>query len=254
MFAHGFGCDQTMWRLVAPAFEQRYRVVLFDHIGCGNSDPTGYDPAAYARLDRYAEDVAAICQDLELSNVTFVGHSVSAMIGVLAHIAHPDLITALVLIGPSSRYVDEGDYTGGFSRADIDELLELMDANRLGWQDPLAGMVMSGTDQPELKGELESAFCKADPFIARQFAETTFLGDNREDLARVTAPTLILQSRSDVIAPLPAGEFVHDHIPGSKFVVVDTAGHCPHLTAPAATIEAMEQFLTSLPDLRSPRS
>ncbi|MGB0102118.1 MAG: alpha/beta hydrolase [Nocardioides sp.] len=243
VFAHGFGCDQSMWRLVAPVFEDRYRVVLFDHIGCGAADSTDYDPVAYASLSRYAEDVLAICRELELRDVVVVGHSVSAMVAVLAQIVAPDLIAALVLLGPSACYVDDGDYAGGFTRPDIDDLLELLDSNHLGWQAPLADMVMAGTDRPELTAELEESFCRTDPDIARQFAEVTFLGDNREDLQQVSAPTLVVQSASDAIAPLSAGEFVRDHIPGARFALIDTVGHCPHLSAPGETIDAIEAFL-----------
>ncbi len=234
-------------------FEDRYRVVLFDHIGCGASETAGYDPADYANLERYAEDLASICRELSVRDVTVVGHSVSAMIGVLAHIANPEIFTALVLIGPSARYIDDAEYVGGFSRSDIDDLLELMAANQLGWQDPLSGMVMSGSDQPELKDELEAAFCRADPNIARDFAATTFLSDNRDDLAKVTAPTLIVQSHTDIIAPLSAGEFVRDHISGAQFVMIDTVGHCPQLSAPEATVRAIDGFLRSLPDPRYAR-
>ena len=246
VFAHGFGCDQTMWRLVAPAFEDRYRVVLFDHIGCGAAERTGYDPADYASLERYAADVVAIGEELDLRDATFVGHSVSAMIGVLAQQARPDLFGALVLVGPSARYLDDGAYVGGFSRSDIDELLELMAANRLGWQEPLADLVMAGDDRPDLTGELRETFCRADPDIAHHFAEVTFLSDNRDDLAGVAVPTLVLQSRYDAIAPMSAGEYVHDHVSGARIVVVDTVGHCPQLSAPEATIAAIEDFLQAL--------
>jgi sigma-B regulation protein RsbQ len=243
LFAHGFGCDQNMWRLVAPAFEATHQVVLFDHIGAGRSDLSAYDPVRHGTLAGYAEDVVTLCRELDLHEVVYVGHSVSAMIGVLAHLAAPGLFDRLVLVGPSARYVDDEDYHGGFSRADIDELLELMDSNHLGWQDTLAGAVMGTPDRPDLERELADSFCRTRPDIARQFAEVTFLADNRADLAAVRVPTLVLQNRTDSIAPVSAGEFVRDAIPGADYALIDASGHCPHLSAPADTIAAMKAFL-----------
>jgi sigma-B regulation protein RsbQ len=239
LFAHGFGCDQSMWRLVAPAFADEFRVVLFDHLGSGHTDPDAYDPVAYSTLDRYAQDVLEICHELDLREVVYVGHSVSAMIGVLAQIAEPDRFSRLVLINPSARYVDDGDYVGGFSRTDIDELLELMDSNNLGWQQPLAGMVMPGPELGEERAELDESFCRTRPDIARKFAAVTFLSDNRDDLASVSVPTLVVQNRHDTIAPLPAGTFVRDHIPGATLEIIETSGHCAHLSAPAETVAAV---------------
>lgn len=243
VFAHGLGCDQSMWRHVAPLFEDRFRVVLFDHIGCGASDPRGFDPVDYATLDRYADDVLAICAELGLRDVVFVGHSVSSIIGVLAQVKEPDLFAALVLVGPSPRYLDDGDYVGGFSRPDIDELLELMDANLLGWQQPLAGLVMTGSERADLTKELEDSFCRTDQALVRHFARVTFLSDNRADLGRVTVPTLVVQSASDVIAAPQVGEFVRDHVPGATLALIDTVGHCPHLSAPEQTFAAIDTFL-----------
>jgi sigma-B regulation protein RsbQ len=245
VFAHGFGCDQTMWRKVVPEFERDHHVVLFDLVGSGGSDLASYDPDRYVSLEAYAADVLALCRELELQDVVFVGHSVSAMIGVLAQIAEPERFAALVLVGPSARYLDDRDYAGGFSEADIAELLELMDSNHLGWQDPLAGLVMANPDRPELKTEVEASFCRTRPDIARQFARTTFLGDNREDLRRVTVPTLVLQTSQDTIAPLTAGAFVHDQIPDSRMVVIEGQGHCPHLSAPSETATAIREFLSA---------
>jgi sigma-B regulation protein RsbQ len=245
LFAHGFGCDQAMWRLVAPAFEARYRVVRFDLMGSGGSDLSSYDPDAYSTLDRYAQDVLEICRELGLEDVVFVGHSVSSMIGVLAHLADPGRFSRLVLVGPSARYLDDEGYVGGFGRSDIDDLLELMDSNNLGWQEPLATMVMPGTELVEERGELDASFCRTRPDIARQFAAVTFLGDNRDDLPGVSVPTLVLQNRHDTIAPLSAGQFVHEAIPGASMEIIETSGHCAHLSAPAATIAAIDAFLAS---------
>ncbi|MFB9315617.1 alpha/beta fold hydrolase [Nocardioides plantarum] len=245
LFAHGFGCDQAMWRFVAPAFEDRYRVVRFDLAGSGGSDLSQYDAEEYSTLGRYAEDVVEICRELRLEDVVFVGHSVAGMIGVLAHLADPGRFSRLVLVGPSARYIDDDGYVGGYSRADIAELLDLMDSNNLGWQQPLATMLMPGTELDAERSELDASFCRTRPDIARRFAAVTFLGDNRTDLVEVTVPTLVLQNRHDSIAPLPAGEFVRDAIPGATMQVIETSGHCAHLSAPAETIAAIDAFLPS---------
>jgi sigma-B regulation protein RsbQ len=243
MFAHGFGCDQNMWRLVAPAFEDRYRTVLFDHVGAGGSDLSAFSPEKYSKLDGYADDVVEIGRALSVTGGIFVGHSVSAMIGVLASHKAPDLFDTLVLIGPSPRYVDDVDYTGGFSRAQIEELVEFLDSNHMGWSAAMAPVIMGNPDRPELGEELTNSFCRTDPDIAKHFARTTFLSDNRSDLAGVKARTLVLQCSDDVIAPLVVGEFVHRHIPGSSLVVMKATGHCPNLSAPEETVAAIDAFL-----------
>ncbi len=249
IFAHGFGCDQEMWRLVSPRFADDHRVVLFDYVGCGGSDASAFDPTKYASLDGYVSDVIDIIDELGLSDVIFVGHSVSAMIGVLASIARPDLFGALVLVGPSPRYIDDDGYVGGFASADIDELLSSLDNNYLGWSRTMAPVIMDNRDQPELADELESSFCRVDPVIARQFADVTFRSDNREDLSKVAVPTLIVQSARDVIASQTVGGFVHQQISGSEMVVLDVSGHCPHLSAPEPTYEAIRQFVARVPVL-----
>lgn len=242
VFAHGYGCGQEMWRHVAPEFVSDHRVVLFDLPGSGNSDLTGYDPAAYTDLDDYARDLVELLGELDLTEVDIVAHSVSTMISVLAHLRAPDLVRRLVLVTPSARYLDDEDgYRGGFSAGDIDDLLNLMSHNHLGWQDPLAGMVSGGL--PEVNAELVDSFCRTRPDIARQFAEVTFRGDNREDLFRVTVPTLVIQASDDGIAPPPAIDFVCDAIPKAERAVVETRGHCPHLSAPGPVVEAIRSFL-----------
>jgi sigma-B regulation protein RsbQ len=244
VFAHGFGCDQHMWRHVAPAFEDDHRVVLFDHVGAGESELSAYDPARYASLDGYAADVVEILDALDLGPVVFVGHSVSAMIGVLAALREPDRFAKLVLVGPSPRYVDDGDgYAGGFSRADIEELLGSLESNYLGWSSTMAPAIIGNPDRPELGEELTNSFCRTDPEIAAQFARVTFLSDNRADLPRLALPVLILQSRVDAIAPPFVGEYVHGAIPGSTLVVLDATGHCPNLSAPDETATAIRAFL-----------
>src|SRR5687767_2834199 len=225
MFAHGFGCDQNMWRLVVPAFEDAYRIVLFDHVGAGQSDASAYDRRKYGTLDGYASDVLEICRDLQLSDVIFVGHSVSAMIGVLAARQEPDRFKALVLVGPSPRYIDDADYVGGFSRQDIEGLLSALDSNYLGWSSSMAPIIMGNAGRPELGQELTNSFCRTDPDIAAHFARVTFFSDNREDLRFVRTPVLILQCSDDVIAPNAVGEYVHRQMPGSRLVVMEASGH-----------------------------
>ena len=243
VFAHGFGCDQEMWRLVVPAFEPDHRVVLFDHVGSGRSDLSAYDPVKYNALDGYADDVVEICRELGLDDVVFVGHSVSAMMGVLAAARAPGLFGALVMVGPNPRYVDDGDYTGGFSREDVAALLESLDSNHLGWSAAMAPVIMGNPDRPELTAELTNSFCRTDPDIARQFARVTFLSDNRADLPGVRVPTLVLQCSDDAIAPEPVGRYVHAQVPGSVFTQLAATGHCPHLSAPEETVAAIRAFL-----------
>ena len=243
VFAHGFGCDQNMWRFVAPAFADEYRTVLFDHVGAGGSDLSAYDRNRYGSLQGYARDVLEICRTLGLRDAVFVGHSVSAMIGVLAAVAEPGVFESLVLVGPSPRYTDDGDYAGGFSQEDIEDLLESLDSNYLGWSTAMAPVNMGNPDRPELGAELTNSFCRTDPEIARHFARVTFLSDNRADLPKVAARTLILQCAEDVIAPQCVGEHVHRCIPGSELVLMKATGHCPNLSAPEETIAAIRAFL-----------
>jgi sigma-B regulation protein RsbQ len=246
LFAHGFGCDQSMWRLVTPAFERDHQVVLFDHVGAGGSDLSAWSATRYASLEGYARDVLEICEELDLRDVVFVGHSVSAMIGVLAAAREPDRFAGLVLVGPSPRYVDDPPYRGGFEAADIEELLESLDSNYLGWSAAMAPAIIGNPERPELGEELTNSFCRTDPSIARHFARVTFTSDNRDDLARVAVPCLVLQSREDVIAPLEVGEFVHSRIPDSTLVVLDATGHCPNLSAPGQVVAAIQDWLPAL--------
>ena len=247
VFAQGFGCDQNMWRFITPAFERDYRVVLFDYVGHGQSDTSTYDPSRYATLDGYAADVLEICAALDVQHGVFVGHSVSAMVGALASIREPERFDHLVMIGPSPRYIDDTDYVGGFTRPDIDELLDSLESNYLGWSSAMAPVIMGRPDRPELGEELTNSFCRTDPAIARRFARTTFLGDNRGDLLHVPARTLVLQCANDVIAPDAVGQYVHNQLPNSVLVRMHATGHCPNLSAPEETIAAMKAFLASSP-------
>jgi sigma-B regulation protein RsbQ len=243
VFAHGFGCDQNMWRLVTPAFEKDFRIILFDHVGAGGSDLSAYDPVKYASLEGYADDVVELCRELGVQHGVFVGHSVSAMISVLAAKKAPELFDDLVMVGPSPRYTDDGDYVGGFSEAQIHELLDFLDSNHMGWSQAMAPVIMGNPDRPELGEELTNSFCQTDPEIAKGFARTTFLSDNRNDLDGVTTRALVLQCSDDVIAPQAVGEYVHRKLPNSRLVLMKATGHCPNLSAPEETIAAIRAFV-----------
>ena len=242
LFAHGFGCDQHMWRGVAPAFEADHRVVLFDLVGAGRSDTSAYDRERYGTLHGYAEDVLEICAALDLRQVVFIGHSVSATIGLLAAAAEPDRFAKLVLVAPSPCFIDDEGYVGGFTREDIEGLLESLDSNYLGWSAAMAP-VIAGADNLEAGAELTNSFCRTDPEIARHFARVTFLSDNRADLARVRTPALVLQCSDDALAPEAVGRYVHEQLPGSRLVLMAATGHCPNLSAPAETVAAIKAFL-----------
>jgi sigma-B regulation protein RsbQ len=244
VFVHGFGCDQAMWRFVAPDFEVDHRVVLLDLVGAGRSDLSAYDPEKYNSLQGYASDIVEVCRELELRDAVLVGHSVSAMIGVLACQQAPELFGALVMVGPNPRYVDDGDYVGGFSRTDIAGLLDALDANHLGWSTQMAPVIMGNPEHPELAEELTNSFCRTDPGIAAQFARVTFLSDNRADLPTVPVPTLVLQCSEDAIAPDVVGRFVAEQVPGSVFLQLKATGHVPHLSAPEETTAAIRAFLS----------
>lgn len=243
LFAHGFGCDQNMWRFVSPAFEDKFRVVLFDHVGAGGSDLKAYDHKKYSTLEGYADDVVEIGNDLRLKDAIFVGHSVSAMIGLLASLKAPGMFRSLVMVGPSPRYIDDDNYVGGFKQQQIAELLDFLANNHMGWSTAMAPVIMGNSDRPELGEELTNSFCRTDPAIAKDFARVTFNSDNRADLSEVSIPTLILQCSEDVIAPLAVGEYVHRNIPNSELVILKATGHCPNLSAPDEVISAMRDFV-----------
>lgn len=244
LFAHGFGCDQNMWRFVAPAFEEQYRVIRFDFVGCGRSDMGTYTAARYESMNGYADDVLEICAALDLREVLYVGHSVSSMIGVLASLREPERFQRLLFVCPSPRYINDADgYIGGFDRADIEGLLAIMEKNDLGWATFLAPIVMKNADQPELTEELEASFCAANPDTARRFAEVTFFSDNRADLPGVRVPSLILQCQDDAIAPLEVGAYLHQHLPQSTLRLMQATGHCPHLSHPVETIQMISEYI-----------
>lgn len=243
LFAHGFGCDQNMWRYVTPAFEADYRIVLFDYVGAGKSGKQFYNPERYASLHGYAQDVLDICQELDLKDVIFVGHSVSAMIGLLAAIDSPHYFKKMVMVGPSPCYLNDGNYVGGFTRNDIEGLLETMEKNYIGWANFLAPNIIGNAHRPELGAELTESFCSTDPLIARQFAEATFFSDNRSDLKKIKIPSLILQCSDDIMAPLEVGAYLSQTMPQSTLRVMKATGHCPHMSEPEETIHYIKEFL-----------
>ena len=243
LFAHGFGCDQNMWRFITPAFESDFKIVLFDYVGCGKSDLGAYNSERYSALNGYAQDIIEICDTLQLRDVLFVGHSVSCMIGLLASIERPQLFNNLVFVCPSPRYMNDGDYVGGFEKQDLEGLMDVMDNNFLGWASFLAPVVMKNEDQPELAEELEKSFCSIDPVITRKFAEVTFFSDNRKDLKNLKVPSLILQCSDDAIAPDEIGEYMVRHVHGSTLKKMHATGHCPHMSHPDETIALIKEFL-----------
>lgn len=245
LFAHGFGCDQNMWRFLTPQFEGDYRIILMDYVGSGKSDLSAYDATRYGNLDGYAQDVLDVIHALDLRDVVFVGHSVSSMIGVLAANAEPDRFDRLVLIGPSPRYINDPPYVGGFERTDIEGLFEMMDHNFIGWANFLAPAIMKNSDRPELGAELTESFCSTDPVIARRFAEATFLADNRADLAQVSVPALLLQCSEDMVAPIEVGTYLHGEMKGSTLRQMKATGHCPQMSHPEETVALIKEYLGS---------
>jgi sigma-B regulation protein RsbQ len=243
LFAHGFGCDQNMWRFITPEFENDFQIILFDYVGSGNSDLSAYDPYRYSTLEGYARDVMNIVHALDLRDIIFVGHSVSSMIGVLAANEEPDRFEKLILIGPSPRYLNDESYVGGFERKDIEGLFDMMDRNFIGWANFLAPAIMKNPDRPELGAELTESFCSTDPKIARRFAEATFLADNREDLARVTVPSLIMQCSDDMVAPETVGRYLNSELAKSTLRVMKATGHCPHMSHPEETVALIKEYL-----------
>ena len=243
IFAHGFGCDQNMWRLVTPSFEKEYLIVLFDYVGAGKSDIKAYNAERYSNLNGYALDLIEIMDALELKDAIFVGHSVSCMIGLLAAIKRPELFNDLIFIGPSPCYINDHNYVGGFDKKDIQELLDTMDKNYIGWANFLAPAIIRNPERPELAAELTQSFCSTDPTIARNFAEATFFSDNRKDLSAVQTPVLLMQCSDDIIAPYEVGDYLHKHLDNSTLRVLKATGHCPHMSHPDETIDVMKEYL-----------
>ncbi|HSJ66411.1 MAG TPA: alpha/beta hydrolase [Anditalea sp.] len=243
MFAHGYGCDQNMWRFITPAFEAAYDIILFDHVGSGRSDEKEYRFDKYNTLKGYVDDIIEVCEDLGLKDIIFVGHSVSSMIGALASAYRPDLFKQLIMIGPSPCYINDEDYYGGFSQQDIDELIDTLESNYLGWSSYITPVIVGNPEKPEFAEELKNSFCRMNPAIAKHFAKVTFLGDNRQDLPNVSTPSLIIQCHPDVIAPVKVGQYVSGKVQNGSYLQLEVTGHCPHLTAPQQTIEALKSYI-----------
>ena len=244
MFAHGFGCDQTMWRFLTPYFEEVCTIVLFDYVGSGKSDLSFYEIDRYSSFDGYAQDITDIGTALNLKDVIFIGHSVSCMIGVMAHITHPELFKNMILIAPSARYVNDGSYIGGFDREDLDGVIDIMEQNYAGWANFIAPVIMKNAEQkPELAFELAVKFCINDHAINKRFARLTFYSDSRPQLLQVTVPTLILQGSEDAIAPESAGLHIYENITGSRYIKMQAIGHCPHMSDPEETAKHIAEYL-----------
>lgn len=243
VFVHGFGCDQNMWRFVTPAFEKNNTIILLDLVGAGNSDLSAFDPEKYNDLEGYAEDIIEVATELQLKDITYVGHSVSALIGIIASQKAPDLFQSLILVAPSPSYINDEEYIGGFTEQEIIELLESLDQNHLGWSQTMAPVIMSNPDREDLNEELINSFCRTDPAIAKHFARTTFLSDKRELLPGIAIPTLILQCSNDIIAPEAVGTYMHQKIKNSQLIKMKATGHCPNLSAPEETIDEIKKFL-----------
>lgn len=245
MFGHGFGCDLNTWRLITPAFEKSFKIVLFDYVGAGSSDQSAYDEDRYSSLDGYAQDVIDICRELELSEVTFIGHSVSSMIGLLAVKNSPDFFKKIVFIGPSPRYLNDVDYEGGLDRDVLEDLLDVMDNNYLGWSSVMAASIMGNPERPELAEGLSNSFCSTNPEIAKKFARVTFLSDNRQDLSLLKIPSLTIQCQNDFLTNEKIAEYIKTHTPGNQITFLTSSGHCPHLSDPEGVINAIKPFLAN---------
>ncbi len=243
LFAHGFGCDQNAWKRITGAFENDYKIILFDYIGAGKSDVTAYDKTKYGTLDGYASDILEICQELKVKDAIFVGHSVSCMIGALASMRNPAIFNKLIFIGPSASYLNEEGYIGGFNQEDIDNILEVMDDDYIKWSKSMAPKIMGENQEPEIQEELTDLFCSTDADIAKDFARVTFLSDNRQDLPRIPVESLTLQCSEDIIAPLEVGQYIHENTPNNTLVILKATGHCPHMSEPEETIAAIKAFL-----------
>jgi len=245
IFAHGFGCDQNVWRHLIQAYQNRYQLVLFDFVGAGQSDLSAYNSERYQSMDGYVADVLEVIEALAIKQVIFIGHSVSCMIGARAALAQPAYFSDLIFVAPSPCYFNDGDYMGGMEKEDLEALFNMMDSNYLGWSGAMAPLIMGNTDRPELGGELTANFCATDPDIAREFARVTFYTDCRTDLKSLTVPSLTLQCAEDILAPIVVGQYINQHTPGNTLVLLEATGHCPHLSAPAKTIEAIDGYLTA---------
>lgn len=243
VFAHGFGCDQYVWDKIAPAFETKYRVVLFDYVGSGRSDKSAYRKDRYRTLHGYKEDLLELCDALGLENIVFVGHSVSSMIGALAAAERPELMKNLIMIGPSPHFLNEEGYHGGFEKTQIEGMLQMIKGDYSEFAKFLSPVVMQNASRPHLAEEFERLLCQNDPDIISDFAEATFLSDVREDLTKLTVPTLILQTNNDAVAPEAVGEYVHSRIENSEYRLMDAEGHSPHVSDAPETIRLITEYL-----------
>lgn len=243
IFAHGFGCDQNVWRYLITEFENSYRIIVFDFVGSGQSDLTAYNSQRYSSLDGYALDVIEVLEKINLKSVIFIGHSVACMIGMKAAIARPEYFQSLIFVAPSPCYMIDDSYNGGMERAHLEALFDVMDSNYLGWSSSMAPLIMGNPERPELGEELTANFCATDPDIAREFARVTFLSDNRADLKMLKTPSLTLQCSSDILAPIEVGHYIHENTVNNTLVILSATGHCPHMSHPEETIQAISSYI-----------
>lgn len=244
MLAHGFGCDQRMWRFVLPALAEHFTVVLFDYVGSGKSELSSFSVDKYSTLEGYATDVLEIISELDYEKVVFCGHSVSCMIGLIASLRSPEKFSELIMICPSPCFINDlPEYEGGFEKTDLQELMNLMDKNYIGWAEYLAPLVLGASSSKKLIGELSGSFCSTDPIVAKTFAQATFFSDHRQQLPQCVIKTLIIQSESDSLAPVSVGRYIHDRIEESELKIVEVEGHCVHMTEPSLTAGLITEFL-----------
>jgi sigma-B regulation protein RsbQ len=245
MFAHGFGCDQNMWERLTPYFKDDYRLVLFDYVGSGQSELSAFDRQRYSSINGYAQDIIDVCEALYINEAVFIGHSVSCSAGIVAANLHPEYFSQLVLIGPSPCFLNlPPDYLGGFDKQDLEELLELMDQNFVGWANYLAPVVAGLSGEGQIAGELSASFCSTDPLVAKTFARTTFFADNRKDFEQNNIPCLLLQHEKDTLAPLNVGEYLNSNTAKSTYRVLDVVGHCAHMSHAELVSETIKKYLS----------
>ena len=243
LFSHGFGCDQNMWRFITANFVTDYQIIVFDHVGAGHSDLLAYDRVKYDSLSGYANDLLDICQELNLTHATLIGHSVGAMIGILSAIRQPEHFHKLILIGPSPCYLQQEQYYSSFTYKDVEEMLNYMETDYVNWSVTFAEFIMGSTPYPSLIEEMANSFCNTNPEIAKHFARVSFLSDHRSDLTHVKTKTYILQCSDDMIAPEEVGQFMNQKIEGSTLIHLQATGHCPNLSAPLETNAIIEACL-----------
>lgn len=249
IFAHGFGSEQRAWRSQVAAFKDHYQIILFDHVGCGRSDFNAYNATRYSSIHGYAEDLLELCEELDVRDGILVGHSVSGMAGLLAAVAEPKRFRQLVFVKASPRYLNDpsAGYVGGFEPAQLESLYAAMSGNFHAWSTGFSKLVMDNPEMPELAQEFARSLTLMRPDIALASARVIFESDLRAELPRLKTPTLIVQSGSDFAVPDEVGLYMARHIPLAQLARIDARGHLPHLSAPQAVNQAINDFLQNRP-------